>query len=48
MSFLDWFVVVIAVCYIIFAIDDLIFDATYWFGKLMGLVGTSARATGGS
>ncbi len=36
MSFLDWFVVVIAACYIIFAIDDLIFDVTYWFGRLMG------------
>jgi bacteriophage N4 adsorption protein B len=36
MTFLDWTVVVLAGFYIVFAIDDLIFDVTYWIGRLAG------------
>ncbi len=36
MTALDWCVVVLAAFYVIFAIDDLIFDVTYWVGTLFG------------
>ena len=36
MTLLDWTVLVLAGFYIVFAIDDLVFDVTYWFGRLNG------------
>ncbi|MGV3711078.1 MAG: glycosyltransferase, partial [Gemmatimonas sp.] len=36
MTWIEWGVIYLAALYLIFAIDDLIFDATYWLGVLMG------------
>jgi len=36
MTILDWCVVVVAAFYIVFALDDLIFDVTYWVRRLRG------------
>lgn len=36
MSWIEWGVIYLAVLYLIFAIDDLIFDVTYWVGVVMG------------
>ena len=36
MTGLEMAVVVIAAFYVIFAIDDLLFDVTYWLGALLG------------
>ncbi len=36
MTLLDWSVLVLACFYVIFALDDLIFDFTYWIGRLNG------------
>jgi adsorption protein B len=35
-GFLDWAVLVIAAFYVVFAADDLVFDITYWLGRLNG------------
>ncbi|MDQ6612607.1 MAG: phage adsorption protein NrfB [Gemmatimonadota bacterium] len=36
MSWIEWGVIYLAVLYLIFAIDDLIFDVTYWVGAILG------------
>jgi adsorption protein B len=36
MTWIEWGVIYLAALYLIFAIDDLIFDVTYWLGVLMG------------
>jgi len=36
MSWIEWGVIYLAVLYLIFAIDDLIFDITYWLGVVLG------------
>jgi adsorption protein B len=36
LGLLDWTVLVVAALYLLFAIDDLIFDVTYWIGRLNG------------
>lgn len=36
MSWIEWGVVYLAVLYLIFALDDMIFDVTYWLGVILG------------
>lgn len=36
MSWIEWGVVYLAVLYLIFALDDMIFDGTYWLGAILG------------
>jgi adsorption protein B len=36
MTWIDWAVIYLAILYIIFAVDDLIFDFTYWIGAIFG------------
>lgn len=36
MSWIEWGVLYLAVLYLIFAVDDLIFDVTYWLGVMLG------------
>ena len=36
MTGLEMAVIVISVLYLLFAIDDLLFDTTFWLGKIFG------------
>jgi adsorption protein B len=36
MTWVEWLVIYLAVLYLIFAIDDLTFDVTYWVGAILG------------